>query len=129
MTASGGNNAYTLANVPNGASVTYRFTIGLTAGGATETAWITFTMGTQNGAYGHTISGANVQFYVNNAPWADVHYTVNGGGQQNIRMTPAGGNNTYTLANVPSGASVTYRFTIGVAAGGATETAWTTFTK
>jgi len=129
MTYSGGNNSYTLAGVPAGATVTYRFTIGLAAGGATETAWMTFTMGTQNGAYGHTISGANVQFYVNSAPWADVHYTINGGGQQNIRMTAAGGNNTHTLANVPSGASVTYRFTIGVAAGGATETAWTTFTK
>jgi endoglucanase Acf2/chitodextrinase len=129
MTASGGNNSYTLASVPAGATVTYRFTIGLAGGGATETAWITFTVGTQNGAHGHTISGANVQFYANNAPWADLHYTINGGGQQNIRMTAAGGNNTYTLANVPSGTSVTYRFTIGVAAGGATETAWTTFTK
>ncbi|MET0535627.1 MAG: glycosyl hydrolase, partial [Steroidobacter sp.] len=130
MTASGGNNTYTLPNVPAGASVTYRFTVGLAAGGATETAWVTFTMGSpQNGANGHTISGANVQFYVNNAPWADVHYTVNGGAQQNIRMTASGGNNTYTLPNVASGTSVTYRFTIGVAAGGATETAWTTFTK
>jgi endoglucanase Acf2/chitodextrinase len=129
MTASGGNNTYTLPNVPNGASVTYRFTIGLAAGGATETASITFTVGTQQGGNGHTISGSNVQFYVNSAPWADVHYTVNGGAQQNIRMTAAGGNNTYTLANVASGASVRYRFTIGVAAGGATETAWITFTK
>lgn len=129
MTHAGGNNSYTLAGVPAGATVTYRFTIGLAAGGATETAWITFTMGAQNAAYGHTIAGPNVQFYVNNAPWADVHYTLNGGGQQNIRMTAAGGNNTYTLANVPAGANVTYRFTIGVATSGATETAWTTFTK
>jgi endoglucanase Acf2 len=129
MTYSGGNNSYTLPNVPAGATVTYFFTIGLAAGGATDTAWMTFTMGTQNGAYGHTISGADVQFYVNSAPWADVHYTINGGGQQNIRMTPVNGNNTYTLTNVPGGASVTYQFTIGLAAGGATDTAWTTFTK
>jgi len=133
MTHSGGNNSYTLAGIPAGASVRYRFTIGLAAGGATQTAWITFTMGQggggQDGASGHTISGSNVQFYVNDAPWADVHYTVNGGGQQNVRMTAAGGNNSYTLANVPAGASVTYRFTIGLTAGGATETAWTTFTK
>jgi endoglucanase Acf2/chitodextrinase len=129
MTSSGGNNSYTLAGVPAGATVTYRFTVGLAGGGATETAWITFTMGTQNAARGHTISGSNVQFYVNSAPWADVHYTVNGGAQQNVRMTAAGGNNTHTVPNVPGGASVRYRFTIGVAAGGATETAWTTFTK
>lgn len=34
-----------------------------------------------------------------------------------------------TLPNVPGGASVVYRFTIGLAAGGATETAWVTFIK
>lgn len=127
MTPSGGNNSYQLTNVPAGATVSYRFTIGLAAGGATETAWTTFTVG--GGAYGHTISGSNVQFYVNNAPWADVHYTIDGGAQQNLRMTVSGSNNTYTLANVPGGAIVRYRFTIGVAAGGATETAWVTFTK
>lgn len=81
------------------------------------------------GGYGHTIVGSNVQFYVNNSPWADIHYTINGGAQQNIRMTQSGGNNTYTLPNVPGGAIVTYRFTIGLAAGGATETAWVTLTK
>jgi chitodextrinase len=221
MTASGGNNTYTLPNVAVGTSVRYRFTIGLAAGGQTETAWVTFTMGggdtqapsapgglnspsktstsvtlawtgsTDNvgvtgyriyrggvsvgtststaftnsglspstaytyavraydaagnestasnsltvttnagtGSSGHTISGANVQFFANNAPWADVHYTLNNGPQQNIRMTASGGNNTYTLANVAAGTSVRYRFTIGLAAGGATETAWVTFTK
>jgi hypothetical protein len=81
------------------------------------------------GAYGHTIAGSDVQFYVSNAPWADVHYTIDGGAQQNLRMTVSGSNNSYTLANVPGGATVRYRFTIGVAAGGATETAWVTFTK
>jgi endoglucanase Acf2 len=129
MTNSSGNNSYQLTNVAAGATVSYRFTIGLAAGGATETAWMTFTMPGGSGAYGHTISGSNVQFYVNNAPWADVHYTINGGAQQNIRMTPSGGNNTYTLPNVASGASVSYRFTIGLAAGGATESPWVTFTK
>jgi chitodextrinase len=129
MNYSGGNNSFTLAGVSAGATVTYRFTIGLAAGGATETPWTTFTMGGGTNGYGHTISGSDVQFYVNNAPWADVHYILNGGLQQNLRMTPAGGNNAYTLANVPAGASVTYRFTIGLAAGGATETAWVTFTK
>ncbi|WP_269813787.1 fibronectin type III domain-containing protein [Peristeroidobacter agariperforans] len=127
MTQSGGNNSYQLTNLPAGATVSYRFTIGLAAGGATETVWTTFTVG--GGAYGHTISGSNVQFYVNNAPWADVHYTIDGGAQQNLRMTVSGSNNTYTLPNVPGGATVRYRFTIGVAAGGASETAWVTFAK
>jgi endoglucanase Acf2 len=129
MTHSGANNTYQLSNVPPGATVTYRFTIGLAAGGATETAWITFTMGGGSVGHGHTISGSNVNFYVNNAPWADLHYTIDDGVQLNVRMTPAGGNNTYTVSNVPGGAVVRYRFTIGLAAGGATESAWTTFTK
>jgi hypothetical protein len=96
--------------------------------GASNSVNVTTDAGAGNG-YGHTVVGSNVQFHVNNAPWADVHYTVNGGGQQNFRMAPSGGNNTYTLANVPGGASVTYRFTIGRAEGGATETPWLTFIK
>jgi hypothetical protein len=80
------------------------------------------------GGYGHTISGSNVQFYVNNASWADVHYIINSNGQQNFRMTNSGSSNTYTLTNVPSGATVTYFFTVG-AASGAFDTAWVTFTK
>ena len=129
MISSGGNNTYTLTGVASGASVTYSFTIGL-ATGAVDTAWTTFTMTTGGGGtQGHTISGSNVQFYVNNAPWADVHFTVGGGAQQNVRMTQAGGNNTYTLANVAGGTAVSYFFTIGTAAGGANDTAWVTFTK
>jgi endoglucanase Acf2/chitodextrinase len=89
---------------------------------------VTTDSGSSGGSSGHTISGSNVQFYVNSAPWADVHYIVNGGGQQNIRMTASGSNHSYTLANVASGATVTYRFTIGNSSGGQTETAWTTFT-
>lgn len=77
--------------------------------------------------YGHTVSGNSASFYVNNAPWADIHYTVNGGAQQNIRMTVSGSNNTFTLNNLPSGAIVNYSFTVGQAVG-AFDTAWTPFT-
>jgi endo-1,3(4)-beta-glucanase len=65
---------------------------------------------------------------VNNAPWADVHYTVNSGLQQNIRMShDAANNNYYTLNGIPSGAVVRYFFTIGLSTG-ATDTAWKQFT-
>jgi hypothetical protein len=77
---------------------------------------------------GPVIAGSNVQFFVNNAPWADVHYTLNNGLQPNIRMTVSGGNNTYT-PNVATGTSVRYRFTIDLDAGRQTETAWVRFTK
>ncbi|WP_394835696.1 glycoside hydrolase family 16 protein [Pendulispora rubella] len=79
--------------------------------------------------YGYNIVSSNsVQFYVNDAPWADVHYQINTDGQQNFRMSVNGGNNTYTVNNVPTGATVRYFFTIGNGSGGATDTAWTQFT-
>ncbi|HYH97649.1 di-heme oxidoredictase family protein [Hyalangium sp.] len=71
-----------------------------------------------------------VQFYANNAPWADIHYSINGGGTLNVRMAHdnATNNNTFAVTNVPAGATVRYNFTIGIAAGGATDTPTTTFT-
>jgi CxxC motif-containing protein (DUF1111 family) len=69
-------------------------------------------------------AGLNVRFYAHDAPWADVHYSINGAGQQSFRMShdAASNDNTYTLAEVPGGASVQYSFTIGTASGGQTVT-------
>ncbi len=81
-------------------------------------------------AYGYTkLTTTSVKFYSNNAPWADIHYTVNGGAQQNIRMVHnADNSNTYTLTNIPVGAVVRYFYTIGQAVG-AVDTAWVQFTN
>jgi beta-glucanase (GH16 family) len=73
-------------------------------------------------------SSSSVQFWVNDAPWADLHYTINGGGQLNYRMTASGTNHSYTVTGIPSGATVRYFFTIGNSSGGATDTAWAQFT-
>ncbi|MES2826107.1 MAG: di-heme oxidoredictase family protein [Pseudomonadota bacterium] len=82
-----------------------------------------------NTGSGHTISTSNsVKFYANNASWADVHFTINGGGQQNIRMAHNADNtNTYTLSSIPTGATVRYNFTVGPVSGGAFDTAWVQF--
>ncbi len=78
---------------------------------------------------GHTVLSSNsVRFYVNNAGWADVHYTINGGAQQNLRMSNSSNTNTYTLSSIPSSAVVRYFFTIANTSGGAYDTAWTQFT-
>lgn len=69
--------------------------------------------------YGHgvDVSGntATIWFHANDAStsWVDVHYTLNGGGQQNLRMTYNSGNNRYETAVSPvaSGASLGYWFT------------------
>ncbi|QRK06438.1 glycoside hydrolase family 16 protein [Archangium violaceum] len=77
---------------------------------------------------GYTItSTTSVRFYVNDAPWADLHYQVNGGTQLNVRMTASGTNHTYNVTGVPTGATVRYFFTIGSYSGGATDTAWAQF--
>ncbi|WP_255987809.1 hypothetical protein [Chitinolyticbacter albus] len=73
------------------------------------------------------LAGGKVQFYVNGAAWVDIHYTVAGGGQLNVRMTNSGTNNTYTVSGIPTNAKVTYSFTIGASDGSAIDTAWSSF--
>ncbi|MCY0997777.1 thiol oxidoreductase [Myxococcus sp. MISCRS1] len=64
-----------------------------------------------------------VRFYVNAAPWADVHYRLNGGSQQSFRMArDSSGTNTQVLTNVPAGSVVQYHFTIGNSSGGLSTT-------
>jgi CxxC motif-containing protein (DUF1111 family) len=62
---------------------------------------------------------SNVRFFVDNAPWADVHYTVNSAPQQSFRMAhdAASNGNTHVVPGIPEGASVGYHFTIGTATG------------
>ncbi len=72
-------------------------------------------------------SSSSVQFYVNDASWADLHYQINGGGQINVRMSPNGANHTFPVTGLSNGAVVRYFFTIGLASG-AQDTAWTQFT-
>src|SRR6187402_1477259 len=80
-------------------------------------------------ASGHTVlSATSVKFYVTDAPWADVHFTVNGANQQNIRMTASGTNHEYTASGIATGSAIRYFFTIGNNSGGATDTAWVQFT-
>lgn len=62
-------------------------------------------------------SASNLQFFVHDAIWADLHYQVNGGGQLNVRMTPSGANHTYDVGGLTSGATVRFFFTINVASG------------
>ncbi|WP_233261978.1 family 16 glycosylhydrolase [Vitiosangium sp. GDMCC 1.1324] len=88
-----------------------------------------FTMDARAATSGYTITSASsIRFYVNDAPWADLHYQINGGTQLNYRMAVSGTNNTYDVTGVPSGATVRYFFTIGNSSGGATDTAWAQFT-
>jgi len=141
------SNTYDLGSLPAGARVSYSYTIGL-AQGAQDTAWAEFTLPAAQSSssaaasslpkssssaaassvapsYGYTkLSASSLKFYANNASWVDIHYSINNGGQQNVRMTHlSDGTNSLVLTGLPSGAQVKYSFTIGQAVG-ATDTAW-----
>ena len=74
-------------------------------------------------------AGLTVEFFANNAPWADVIYSINGNTQA-FRMDhdAATNNNTWIVRDIPGGASVQYNFTIGNDSGGQSSTSPTTFT-
>lgn len=77
---------------------------------------------------GLKILGDDLQFYVNGATFADLHYKVNNGGQLNVAMSSTGnGNYTYTVDNLQQGDTVEYFFTYNPG-GGALDTPWLTYT-
>lgn len=71
------------------------------------------------------LAGGQIQFYVNDAAWANLHFTVGSGGPMNVSMKhdATSNNNTFTVSKIPAGATVKYSFTIGAANGSARDTA------
>jgi len=58
-----------------------------------------------------SVSNSSLEFFVNTDEWADVHYTKNGGGQRNHRMTQADGVNTFQVSDLETGDQIIYWFT------------------
>jgi hypothetical protein len=74
-------------------------------------------------------SATTLQFNTNTGSWADVHYTVNNGAQQNVRMRLDGTNNTYIAGGLKIGDVVRYNFTYwDTARNYAVDTAWQSYT-
>ncbi len=72
-------------------------------------------------------TGNNIQFYVNGATFADVHYKLNNGPQQNVAMNAAGnGNYTHPVNNLQHGDTLEYFFTYNPGQG-ALDTPWFTY--
>lgn len=72
-----------------------------------------------NALFGVQSSGEQAAvLFVNTSDWADVHYRLNGGGQQNIRMTQTGSQNIYTINGLNSGDQIEVFFTYWDANGG-----------
>jgi len=63
-------------------------------------------------------SSTMLTFATTTGSWADVHYTVNNGPQQNVRMQLSGSNNSYTAGGLKIGDTVRYWFTYWNAAQG-----------
>jgi beta-glucanase (GH16 family) len=75
------------------------------------------------------LSATTLQFSTNTGSWADVHYTVNNGPQQNLRMRLDGTTNTYTAGGLKIGDVVRYSFTYwDTARNFAVDTAWQSYT-
>lgn len=56
-------------------------------------------------------SSTMLRFNTTTGGWADVHYTVNNGAQQNVRMQLSGSTNSYTAGGLKIGDVVRYWFT------------------
>ncbi|ANH69211.1 family 16 glycosylhydrolase [Mitsuaria sp. 7] len=56
-------------------------------------------------------TATTVKFSQGTGTWADVHYTVNGGGQLNVRMLKEGSGNAYTVSGLKKGDVVRFNFT------------------
>jgi beta-glucanase (GH16 family) len=69
-------------------------------------------------------TATSLQFTAVTGSWADVHYTVNNGIQQNVRMRLNGSTNTFTVGGLTIGNVVRYSFTYwDTARNGAVDTA------
>ncbi len=70
------------------------------------------------------IDDSTVEFSIETSRWADVHYVLNGGVQQNIRMANDGTFSTYQLTNLVNGDVIDYSYTYKPNKGKTTTTAW-----
>ena len=78
---------------------------------------------------GMNYAGSNsATAYINDSSWTDIHYSVNGGGQQNVRMTQSGSKATYTINGLNSGDTVKYWFTYCNTSGYTKDTSAYTYT-
>lgn len=80
-----------------------------------------------NETYGLKRTNDDIEFYVNEAAFADLHYRINNGGQINVRMNSAGnGTYSYLVSNLKQGDIIEYSFTYNPG-NGALDTEWLTY--
>lgn len=57
------------------------------------------------------INSSTAELFVNTTSWADAHYSINNGGQQNVRMTQSSGRNGHSVTGLNDQDTVRYSFT------------------
>ncbi|GAB2526784.1 di-heme oxidoredictase family protein [Microbulbifer agarilyticus] len=68
--------------------------------------------------YGITqVDASQVRFYVSDSSWAVVHYSINGGAEQNVGMTADGTDHVLDVAGLNAGDSISYWYTYDSGAG------------
>ena len=81
-----------------------------------------------NETYGLVRTKDTVEFYVNGATFADLHYKINGGGQMNVAMTSIGNNKyRYKITGLSAGDKIEYTFTYNPGQG-AIDSPWNSYT-
>lgn len=73
-------------------------------------------------------SGTSIAFFVNTSGWADVHYMLNGAGQQNFRMSNDGSSNARVLSGLTDGDVIEYSFTYQDDDGSVQSSDWVIYT-
>lgn len=81
-----------------------------------------------NETFGLVRTKDTVEFYVNGATFADLHYKINGGEQMNVAMTSVGNNKyLYKITGLSAGDKIDYSFTYNPGQG-AIDSPWNTYT-
>ena len=70
----------------------------------------------------------SIEFYVETASWADVHYRLNNAGQQNFRMSSNGSESTFALSGLAEGDLIEFAFTFQANDGHVGTSDWNSFT-
>ncbi|WP_416395500.1 di-heme oxidoredictase family protein [Allohahella sp. A8] len=75
------------------------------------------------------IGSGEIEFFVNTAGWADLHYSLNDGGQINVRMPQQSGRNSFKVSGLTAGDRISYFFTyFDAGINGAVDSSRQTFT-
>ncbi len=105
------------------ATGTTTITVKTADGNKTATCQVTVKASTTVYIIGDSVKGLKkigdkLEFYVNGATFADLHYKINNGGQVNVAMTNKGGGNfVYSVENMKQGDEVQYFFTYNPGSG------------